>query len=216
MIGLSQGLNGIRRWDSLKKKEREKQVRLQKAGLLSAVIIIGLYLLWLFGLLPFQRGKAVGLTPEVKQYQETVEAYCREYEIPAYSQLILAIMQQESAGKVVDVMQCSESPFNTQYSQVPGSIADTEYSIRVGVETFAYCLEAAGCTSPRDKDRLKLAIQQYNYGNDYAGWALDTYGGYSPENAQEYAEKMKLQLGWATYGDPEYVPHVLRYYRMGW
>ncbi|MDO5422500.1 MAG: lysozyme family protein [Eubacteriales bacterium] len=198
------------------REERERQVRLQKIGIAAAVGLAVLLLLWAFQMLPFQKGRAVGLSPEVEQHRETVEAYCAEYGISGYSELVLAIMQQESAGQVVDVMQCSESPFNTLYARTPGSIGDTDYSIRVGVETFAYCLEEAGCKSPRNKKRLKLAIQQYNYGNDYAEWAMENYGGYSLENAQEYAGKMMAVLGWSQYGDAEYVTHVLRYYRMGW
>lgn len=154
-----------------------------------------------------------GLTKSVLQYEDQVKKYCREYNISEYSDVILAMMQQESAGKGTDVMQCSESPFNTQYSNEPGSITDVDYSIQVGVETFAYCLEEAQCTSVNDMDKLKLALQEYNFGNAYATWAAENYGGYSPENAQEYSDKMKAQLGWTTYGDPDYVPHVLRYYK---
>ncbi|WP_027293466.1 lysozyme family protein [Robinsoniella sp. KNHs210] len=152
------------------------------------------------------------LTKSVLQYEDQVKKYCKEYDISEYSDVILAMMQQESAGKGTDVMQCSESPFNTQYSNEPGSITDVDYSIQVGVETFAYCLGEAQCTSVNDMDKLKLALQEYNFGNAYATWAAENYGGYSPENAQEYSDKMKAQLGWTTYGDPEYVPHVLRYY----
>ena len=101
-----------------------------------------------------------------------MDQYCEEYSIPAFSQVVLAIMQQESAGSVADVMQASESPFNTWYANTPNSILDPDYSIRVGVETFAYCLNEAGCTSPRQKSRLKLALQTYNYGNSYASWAV--------------------------------------------
>ena len=120
-------------------------------------------------------------------------------------------MQQESSGQGTDIFQCSESPFNTEYDNTPGSIADTAYSIRVGVETFAYCLEQAECKSISDTNALKLALQEYNFGNDYAGWAIANYGGYSEENAFEFSEKMKAELGWETYGDPQYVSHVLQY-----
>lgn len=153
------------------------------------------------------------LSDSVLQYQEQVLQYCEEYSIPAFSQIVLAIMQQESAGSVPDVMQASESPFNTWYANTPNSIPDPDYSIRVGVETFAYCLEEAGCAAPNQKERLKLALQTYNYGNSYASWALTNYGGYSPDNALEFSENMKIKLGWNQYGDPEYVSHVLRYYR---
>ena len=77
-----------------------------------------------------------------------------------FEPFFLAIMQQESAGSVPDVMQASESPFNTWYANTPNSIPDPDYSIRVGVETFAYCLEEAGCAAPNQKERLKLALQE--------------------------------------------------------
>ena len=194
---------------------RRQQVQHQKIiiGCIAALIV-------LFGTLFFlprhtarrSKGTLVGVNEDVLQYQSQMEDWCREYDISQYSALLLAMMQQESSGQGTDVMQCSESPFNTMYSNEPGSIADPDYSIQIGVQTFAYCLELAGCSSISDTDRLKLAIQEYNFGNHYAEWALDSYGGYSAENAAEYSEMMKAQLGWASYGDPEYVDHVLQYF----
>ena len=197
----------------LTRADRQKQIQI-RLGIFSVAFLFCLILFYQ-GVFPFQKGRAVNLTDSVLQYQDQVESYCEEYDIPAFSQVILAIMQQESAGTVPDVMQASESPFNTWYSNSPNSITDPDYSIRVGVETFAYCLDEAECSSPRDKDGLKLALQNYNYGNAYATWALNNYGGYSRDNAAEFSENMKLRLGWSSYGDPEYVDHVLRYYKTG-
>ncbi|MDO4344652.1 MAG: lysozyme family protein [Eubacteriales bacterium] len=160
---------------------------------------------------PVNMGELVGVSSDVLQYTDAVASACREYDIQEYSTLLMALMQQESSGQGTDIFQCSESPFNTEYSNEPGSITDTAYSIRVGVETFAYCLEQAGCKSISDTNALKLALQEYNYGNDYAAWALENYGGYSEESALAFSEKMKAQLGWETYGDPQYVQHVLQY-----
>lgn len=159
------------------------------------------------------KGTLVGVNDDVLQYADAVSGYCREYGIAQYDTLLMALMQQESSGQGTDIFQCSESPFNTEYPNTPGSIADTDYSIKVGVETFAYCLEEAGCKSIADTDRLKIALQEYNFGNDYAGWALANYGGYSEENALAFSEKMKAELGWSSYGDPQYVQHVLQYIR---
>lgn len=160
---------------------------------------------------PVNKGTLVGVNSDVLQYADAVAACCREYGISQYDTLLLALMQQESSGQGTDIFQCSESPFNTEYPNSPGSIADPDYSIRVGVETFAYCLDMAGCKSIADLNRLKVALQEYNFGNDYATWALTNYGGYSEANALEFSEKMKAELGWSTYGDPQYVPHVLQY-----
>ena len=66
-------------------------------------------------------------------------------------------MMQKSGGRGTDPMQCSESLYNTRFSHSPGSITDPNYSIEVGVQTFADCISQAGCSSPQDMDKLKLA-----------------------------------------------------------
>ena len=76
-------------------------------------------------------------------------------------------------------------------------------------------LEAAKVQSPVDMDRIKLALQGYNYGNGYIPWAVGKYGGYSKANAIEFSELEAKKHGWSSYGDKEYVDHVLRYYPYG-
>lgn len=199
----------------LTKAERQRQIRI-RIGISASVFVVLIFtILYGFHLLPLQKGTAVNLTAEVLSYQKQVEEACQKNGIPDFSPVVLAIMQQESAGTVPDVMQASESPMNTLYPNTPGAIPDPYYSIEVGVETFAYCLDEAGCTSPYDENGLKLALQNYNYGNAYATWALEHYGGYSAENAVEFSENMKAKLGWSQYGDTKYVEHVLQYYRTG-
>ena len=139
---------------SLSVAERKKQLHLRIGLSLAGIFLVFFLFLAPFGPhLLFGKGRAVNLSDSVLQYQALVDQYCEEYSIPAFSQVVLAIMQQESAGSVADVMQASESPFNTWYANTPNSILDPDYSIRVGVETFAYCLNEAGCTSPRQKSR---------------------------------------------------------------
>ena len=121
---------------------------------------------------------------------------------------------QKSGGRGTDPMQCSESPYNTRFSHSPGSITDPNYSIEVGVQTFADCISQAGCSSPQDMDKLKLAWQGYNYGNGYIGWALQR-GGYTEANALQFSQEQAASHGWSSYGDPQYVPHVMRYYSGG-
>lgn len=107
-------------------------------------------------------------------------------------------------------MQSSECPYNTRYSNSPNAIQDADYSIQVGIQYYADCLKEAGCTSPQDMDKLKLSLQGYNYGNGYITWAIRKYGGYSAENALQFSNEQAASHGWSAYGDPEYVPHVLR------
>ena len=155
------------------------------------------------------------LSQEVLAYTSTIQRYASQYGIPEYVASIQAIMMQESGGRGTDPMQASECPYNTRYPNSPGAIQDPEYSIQVGVQYYADCVEQAGCESTADMGRLQLSWQGYNYGNGYIGWALTNYGGYSLENALEFSQQQAATHGWSGYGDPEYVPHVQRYYSGG-
>ena len=154
------------------------------------------------------------LSEEVLAYTSVIQQYASQYGIPEYVSAIQAIMMQESGGRGTDPMQCSESPYNTRFPHTPGSITDPDYSIEVGVQTFADCISQAGCSSPQDMDKLKLAWQGYNYGNGYIGWALQR-GGYTEANVLQFSQEQAASHGWSSYGDPEYVPHVMRYYSGG-
>ena len=154
------------------------------------------------------------LSEEVLACTSVIQRYASQYGIPEYVSAIQAIMMQESGGRGTDPMQCSESPYNTRFPHSPGSITEPEYSIEVGVKTFADCISQAGCSTPQDLDKLKLAWQGYNYGNGYIGWALQR-GGYTEANALQFSQEQAASHGWSSYGDPQYVPHVMRYYSGG-
>lgn len=155
------------------------------------------------------------VSEEVKAYEPIIQKYATEHGIPDYVLLIEAVMMQESGGRGTDPMQCSECNFNTLYPHTPGAITDPEYSINVGIQNLADCLQIALCESPVDMDAIKLALQGYNYGQGYITWAINKYGEYSKANAIEFSLKTAEQLGWTSYGDMDYVPHVLRYYPLG-
>ena len=155
------------------------------------------------------------VSEEVKAYEPIIQKYAKEHGIPDYVLLIEAVMMQESGGRGTDPMQCSECNFNTLYPHAPGSITDPEYSINVGIQNLADCLQIAECESPVDIDAIKLALQGYNYGQGYITWAMNKYGEYTKANAIEFSLKTAEQLGWTSYGDMDYVPHVLRYYPLG-
>ena len=155
------------------------------------------------------------LSQEVLSYTATIQKYANQYGIPEYVSVIQAIMMQESGGRGTDPMQSSECPYNTRYANSPNAIQDADYSIQVGIQYYADCLKEAGYTSPQDMDKLKLSLQGYNYGNGYITWAIRKYGGYSAENALQFSNEQAASHGWSAYGDPEYVPHVLRYYSSG-
>lgn len=155
------------------------------------------------------------VSEEVKAYEPVIRLYAMEHGIGDYVLLIEAVMMQESGGRGMDPMQCSESGYNTRYPHAPGSITDPEYSINVGIQTLANCLQVAQCEGPLDMDAIKLALQGYNYGSGYITWAMNKYGKYSKANAVEFSANAAQQCGWSNYGDKNYVPHVLRYYPLG-
>ena len=155
------------------------------------------------------------LSAEVLAHTPAIQKYASEFGIPEYVPAIQAIMMQESGGRGTDPMQASECPYNTQYPNTPGAIQDADYSIKVGIQYYADCVREAGCESPKDMDKLKLSWQGYNYGNGYISWALEKFGGYSEANALQFSQEQAAAHGWSGYGDPEYVPHVMRYYSGG-
>lgn len=163
----------------------------------------------------FGGGADIGSAPvsdEVKSYSGLIQVYAMEHGIPEYTELIAAVMMQESGGRGSDPMQASECVFNTEYTKTPGGITDPEYSINIGIQNLADCLSQAGVEDPMDIERISLALQGYNFGSGYISWAIRNYGGYTELSAIEFSELMAHRMGWTSYGDPQYVQHVLRYY----
>lgn len=152
------------------------------------------------------------VSADVERYSDKIHEYAAMYGLSGYEAVIKCVMMAESGGRGADVMQCSECPYNTRFSKNPNSITDVNYSIEIGIKYLADCIKQAGCTSPSDMTKLSLALQGYNYGNGYIGWAQKKYGGYSQANAQEFSNMMRAKLGWSRYGNPNYVSAVLKYY----
>lgn len=159
---------------------------------------------------------AVGVSDEVLAYRATIQQVAQKYGMEAYVELLMAVMMQESGGRGSDPMQAAEGGFNKKYPHVPNGITDPAYSIECGIQELKYALDKAGCTGPTDLDRIKLALQGYNYGSGYIDWAMERDGGYTKENAIAYLDMMCARPNWHydRYGDKEYVEHVLRYYQI--
>lgn len=155
------------------------------------------------------------VSAEVEAYTPLIQKYAKQYGIPEYVELIKAVMMQESGGKGSDPMQAAEGSFNKKYPHEPNGIKDPEYSIECGVQELKAALTSAEVESPIDMERIKLALQGYNFGNGYISWAKTNYGGYSYANAVEFSAMQANRLGWEKYGDTQYPAHVLRYYPYG-
>ena len=155
------------------------------------------------------------VSAEVEAYTPLIQKYAKQYGIPEYVELIKAVMMQESGGRGLDPMQAAEGSFNKRYPHEPNGIKDPEYSIECGVQELKAALTSAEVESPIDMERIKLALQGYNFGNGYISWAKTNYGGYSYANAVEFSAMQAAKLGWEKYGDTQYPAHVLRYYPYG-
>ena len=190
------------------------------AGGAAAVLVVVIIVLIgcgavIFGSQDDNSTETLPLSAEVEAYEPIIREYAKQYGIPDYVLLIQSVMMQESGGRGSDPMQASECSYNTQYPRTPGGITDPEYSIAVGIQNLADCLQIAEVESPIDLDHIQLALQGYNFGSGYITWAQQKYGEYTRANAVEFSMKMAEQMGWNSYGDKQYVPHVLRYYPIG-
>ncbi|MBC1990384.1 lytic transglycosylase [Listeria seeligeri] len=155
---------------------------------------------------------ALNISPAVEAYRAIVEQECNANDIPECVDIILAIIMQESGASVPDVMQSSESK-----GLPPNSIRDPRESIQVGVAYFSVGYKQA--KKDAKKNPKETAIQGYNYGGGFVGWAIENGGGWTPENAVEFARIKSdgqkrsggVRDGQYAYGDQLYVQHVMAY-----
>lgn len=141
------------------------------------------------------------LSGSVLAYQGTITQVAAQYGMSDYINLILAVMEQESDGQGNDPMQALGDASNPTPMD----------SIVCGIQELKQNLQLAGCTGPGDITDIEMALQGYNFGSGFISWAKGN-GGYSLANAAAFSQMQASQLRWSGYGDPSYVPHVLRYY----
>lgn len=130
-------------------------------GWIAVLIILIVVLFGAFFSLIGGSGSNSSYTPvsaEVQAYEPLIQKYATQHGIPEYVELIKAVMMQESGGRGNDPMQASECGYNTRYPNTPNAITDPEYSINVGVQNLASCLNAAGAENPIDMDQRCKAI----------------------------------------------------------
>lgn len=116
------------------------------------------------------------VSAEVEAYRPVIQKYADQYGIGEYVELLMAVMMQESGGRGNDPMQSSQCPYNKKYPRKPNGIKEPEYSIACGVQALKAELTEAETKSPIDMERIKLALQGYNYGNGYIQWAKTIVG----------------------------------------
>lgn len=206
---------------------RRKQVRRQKfllaaGGFLLIIVLLAVFVR--FSKKPEDHRQYINASCEA--YREEVTAAAAKYNMSDYVDLILALMMQESSGQGQDVMQSSEGAFNKKYPQTPGGITDPSYSIECGIQELKYAMDKAGVQSPTDLERIRLALQAYNFGADVYFSFMEERGEnvWSAESAEAFAQMasgntlreeddpLRDPAGPWAYGDQRYPEHVLRYY----
>ncbi|WP_066734098.1 bifunctional lytic transglycosylase/C40 family peptidase [Bariatricus massiliensis] len=158
----------------------------------------------------------MNLSAEVMKHQPTVEKYAKKYGIEDYVNYLLAIMQVESGGTAVDVMQSSES------LGLPPNSLGTEQSIEQGCKYFASLLALAK-TNGSD---INTVVQSYNYGGGFVDYVASHGKKYTFELAAGFAREkssgvkvtykneisIKENGGWRyKYGNMFYVRLVAQY-----
>lgn len=154
------------------------------------------------------------VSQEVEQYRGNIQSELDKYDKGEYTDLILALMMQESGGRGSDPMQASESKCG-----FIGCITNPDESIKYGVKHFISVLNEANLD-------IKLTLQSYNFGGGFIDYVLGRGGAYTKELAISFSQMMYSRLQHtgiyrchrpsaielnACYGDIEYVDAVLRY-----
>lgn len=118
------------------------------------------------------------ISPEVLKWKDEIEAACKKYNIPDYSNVVMAIIMVESGGSVPDLMQSSESlglPMNT--------IKSEKESIDAGVKHLAKCVQLA----KEQGTDFWSAVGAYNFGSNYINFLAKNGKKHTIELADKYS-----------------------------
>jgi hypothetical protein len=176
---------------------------------LSLLLVVGLSYLILFVISSLFSPQAARIpllndhriiSQEVEKYRPLFEKYAEANGMKSDTDLLMAIAMQESKGKSADIMQASESR-----GMIKDTIRTPEESIRQGTHYFKRAMERAHGNIP-------LALQSYNFGLGFSDYVARHGDKMTPKLIQSFSRQKAAELGWHSYGDPEYASHVLRYY----
>lgn len=177
--------------------------------LLSIVVVVVMLFFLMIASLLLTEQKSPSFMPgsnvsaAVLRYQAQIQHELEKYQLGEHLALVLAITMQESGGNTsLDVMQSSES-----IGLPPNTITDPIRSIEIGVKHFHNVITLA---EQKNVD-INAAVQSYNYGTGYLDFVAANGGKHSEALAKQFSLMEASKLGWASYGDPLYVAHVMRY-----
>ncbi|WP_298841652.1 bifunctional lytic transglycosylase/C40 family peptidase [uncultured Clostridium sp.] len=145
-------------------------------------------------------GKA-NVPDKISKWGPIVQEYCVKYKCPDKVDFLFALMYQEiGQTDTLDVMQSSES-----IGLPPNSIQDPVQSIDVGVKNFKKILDygnSKGVDFP-------TIVQSYNFGSGYIDYVSNNGKKNTKALAVSFSEKEASTNGLSSYGDVDYVEHVM-------
>ncbi|WP_246145617.1 lysozyme family protein [Bacillus rubiinfantis] len=118
----------------------------------------------------------------VKKYRPLLQSELKKYRLEKYTDVLLALMQQESYGEGDDPMQASES-----IGLPKDTITDPKQSIQAGVKHFYNVLTYGN----KQKVDFPTIIQAYNMGRGYITYVAEHGGKHSEALAKQFS---KLQV----------------------
>ncbi len=115
---------------------------------------------------------------DARKYRPLIKAELSKYQLESYTNVVVALMQQESHGRGGDPMQASESA-----GLARNEIKDPNQSIQIGVKHFHHILLYG---KQRQVD-FETIIQAYNMGSGYIDFVSQQGGKHSEELAKKYS-----------------------------
>jgi cell wall-associated NlpC family hydrolase len=145
-------------------------------------------------------GKA-NVPAKISRWRPIVQEYCVKYKCPDKVDFLLALMYQEiGTTDTLDVMQSSES-----IGLPPNSIQDPVQSIDVGVKNFKKVLDYG---NSKGVD-FSTIVQSYNFGSGYIDYVSSNGKKNTKALAVSFSQKEASTNGLSSYGDVDYVQHVM-------
>ena len=115
----------------------------------------------------------------VKKYRPQLQSELAKYHLEKYTDVLVALMQQESHGQGGDPMQASESA-----GLAKNTIQNPKQSIQVGVKHFHRVLTYGR----QQKVDFPTIIQAYNMGTGYITFVAQHGGKHSEELAKQFSK----------------------------
>ncbi len=175
--------------------------------LVKFTIVLFLFLLIVITAIFGNKGGGGGFSEKAKvpekisRWRPIVQQYCEKYKCSNYVDFLLALMDQEiGETDTPDVMQSSEC-----INLPANSIQDPVQSIDVGVKNFKNVLDygkSKGVDFP-------AIVQSYNFGIGYIDYVSVNGKKHTKALAESFSIKEATASGTSSYGDVDYVEHVM-------